>query len=280
MTTPTVNEVLDKLQQLPTISAVVQEVIASFDDPNLDAAKLARNIGQDQGLVTKVLRVSNSAFYGLPRQVGSIQEAVVVLGFANVRTLVIAAGLVGAFPAAQENSAFDRKQFWRDSARTALCARLLAKRLKQNQEIAFTAGLLSGIGQIVLDVCLPREFGQVLQQAADGSTLIEAERALLGFDHATIGAEVAKRWNFPAAIQHAIRFHYAPVQEPFEPISAVVSVAARLVQGLDSGTAPDELPQRLPEPVAQRLGLERDAIEACLAALDEMSAAAGMLTEP
>ena len=222
--------------------------------------------------------MSNSAFYGLPRQVGSIQEAVVVLGFANVRTLVIAAGLVGAFPAAQKNSGFDRKKFWRDSARIALCARLLARRLKQNQEIAFTAGLLSGIGQIVLDVCLPREFGQVLQQAG-GNSLIAAEQELLGFDHATIGAEVAKRWNFPAAIQHAIRFHHDPVQEPFEPISAVVSVAALLVQGLDSGAAPDELLQHLPETVTQRLGLERDAIEACVEAMDEIDAAAGMLTE-
>jgi len=272
------NEVLDTLQQLPTISAVVQKVIASFDDPNLDAHTLARKIAQDQGLVTKVLRVANSAFYGLPRQVGSIQEAVVVLGFANVRTLVIAAGLVGAFPAARESALFDRKKFWHDSARIALCARLLAKQLKQNQEIAFTAGLLSGVGQIVLDVCLPKEFGRVLQQAGAGS-LIEVEQTLLGFDHATIGAEVAKRWNFPAAIQHAIRFHYAPVQEPFEPISAIVSVAAQLVQGLDSGAAPDELPQHLPETVTNRLGLDWDAIMTCLEALDEMSAAAGMLTE-
>jgi HD-like signal output (HDOD) protein len=278
MTTPTMNEVLDKLQQLPTISAVVQEVIASFDDPDLDAHTLARKIGQDQGLVTKVLRVANSAFYGLPRQVGSIQEAVVVLGFANVRTLVIAAGLVGAFPAGQESTLFDRKQFWRDSARIALCARLLAKRLKQNQEIAFTAGLLSGIGQIVLDVVVPKEFEQALQQAG-ADNLIAAEQALLGFDHAVIGAEVAKRWNFPAAIQHAIRFHYAPLQEPFEPVSAVVSVAAQLVQVLDSGAAPDELPQHLSETVMRRLGLDQAAIKACLEALDEMSAAVSMLTE-
>ncbi|MEK7811142.1 MAG: HDOD domain-containing protein, partial [Pseudomonadota bacterium] len=91
-------ELIARLHQLPSLPVVVQEVIASFKDPGLDTPSLVEKISLDQGLSAKLLRVSNSSFYGLPRRIGSVQDAVVVLGFDVVRSLVLSAGISKIFP--------------------------------------------------------------------------------------------------------------------------------------------------------------------------------------
>ena len=273
------DEVLDMLHKLPAMPVVVQEVISSFDDPGLDVATLARKISQDQIVAAKVLRVANSAFYGLSRQVGSIQEAVVILGFGSVRTLTIAAGLVNGF-SPDNDELFDRKKFWQYSIRVAVCSKTMAKTLGQNQEIAFTAALLHDIGQMVLALCLPGPYGRVLdRQAQFGGELAEIEQAELKFDHATLGAEVAKRWNFPAMIQHAICYHHAPDQEPSEPITDIVHVADFLDSAFHAGKSEEEILRAFPEAARSRLGLEWSKIKECLPELELLSVGAGALLE-
>ena len=192
------HEILDNLHQLPAIPAVVQELIQNFDNPALDSQHLAQKISQDQALVAKVLRVANSAFYGLPRQVGSTQEAVVVLGFSTVRSLVLSAGFIDAFSASTPTACVDREHYWQRSLVIATYARAVAKCLRQDSEMAFSAGLLHDIGIMVLDVCAHERFAVVWKNAqGDGDELIQAERAAFGFDHAELGAEVARRWKFP-----------------------------------------------------------------------------------
>lgn len=118
MPTITSDQVIAKLHQLPAMPAVVQEVIASFTNDKLDSAVLADRIAQDQGLSAKVLRVSNSSFYGLPRKIGSIQDAVMVLGFNSVRSLALSAGFVHVFPPVP-GSPFNRQAYWKHSFRVA-----------------------------------------------------------------------------------------------------------------------------------------------------------------
>lgn len=270
-------EILDNLHQLPSIPAVVQELISSFDNPELDSQHLAQKIGQDQALAAKVLRVANSAFYGLPRQVGSIQEAVVVLGFSTVRSLVLSAGIIDTFPDGDAASA-DRKQHWQHSLATATYARAMARCLHQDSEIAFSAGLLHDIGIMVLDVCDHERFA-ALRQATDAGEdgLIEAERATLGFDHAELGAEVARRWKFPPAIEEAIRCHYQAVHQPFQMLTGIVQVAATLARFSAEGVAADEWFERLPPPLCEALQLERERLEKCLPQPEQVEAAKNLM---
>ena len=267
------NEILNNLHQLPAIPAVVQELISNFDNPELDSQHLAAKIGQDQAITARVLRVANSSFYGLPRQVGSIQEAVVVLGFNTVRSLVLSAGIIGAFSSAGPGGV-DRKQHWQRSLDTATYARAVAKCLRQDSETAFSAGLLHDIGIMVLDVCDHERFAALWQGTQAGENgLIEAERATLGFDHAELGAEVARRWKFPPAIEEAIRCHYQPECQPFRKLTGIVQVAAILARLGEEEVPADEWFARIPQALCNALQLDRERLEKCLPQPEQVEAA-------
>ncbi len=271
-----IENVLTRLHQLPMMPTVVQEVIASFGEPGLDVPTLAAKIAADGGLAAKILRVANSAFYGLQHQVGSIHEAVVLLGFSSVRSLVVAAALQNVFPKTEQH-AFDRKAFWQRSVKTAAYARAIAKRLRQDQEMAFIAGLLRDVGVLVLDTYLHEQFADVLARVtATGADLVETEQAVLGFDHAMIGAAVASRWKFPQALQDAIRYGQSSEHEPFAPLTDIVFVAGSLVRASDGGGAEEN---GIPEAVLTRLGLSREAIEACLSKLEQLEAGTDLFAE-
>lgn len=227
----TLDEALSQLHQLPAIPAVVQEVVTSFSAANVDIDELVRKIGRDQALTARVLRVANSSFYGFPRKIASLHDAVVVMGLAGVRSLVLSAGFVQAFGKG-EGGALDRAEYWKRSFRVATYAKAVAKCLKQPPEVAFTAGMLHDIGQLVLDTCLQEQYALVVAQAAaEGGDLIATEEAAWGFHHGTLGAEVARRWNFPTEIEHAIRDCHGQALGALEPISAVVCMAIRLERG-------------------------------------------------
>lgn len=279
MEAASVAQVLDKLGQLPVMPAVVQDVINSFDDPNLDVKDLAEKISHDQGLSSKVLRVANSSFYGLSRQVATIHDAVVVLGFGSIRSLVMAASFVHAFPHASPGL-FDRKQFWHHSLCVAACARVLARCCRQNTEVAFTAGLLHDVGLLVLDDCLHDSFNAVLKRLGkDGGNLYALEREMLGFDHAQIGAEMAKRWNFPASIQQVIQSYHLAGGETGEPMTCMVHLADLLAQALDQGTGEDEIVARVTPQLCVKLGLRVEKLSTCLPEIEQAVAGANLLLE-
>ncbi len=259
-------EILDKLHQLPSLPVIVQELLASFGDPDLDTVVLANKIEHDQGLSAKVLRVANSSFYGLSRRVGSVQDALVVLGFECVRSMAISASMVNAYPASAE-SQFNRQAYWQRSFRVAAIAKALAREFRMGHELAFTAGMFFEIGELVLDLCIPQQFSALLRQQADtGLSLKEIERTELGFDHAYIGAEIIQLWKFPPEIEQVVRCWSQP--EPgAEPLVGIVLVAALLETGL-SGEA---LMMSLPEHLRARMDWAR--IEACSPSAEQLQAA-------
>lgn len=273
---PSVDEVLARLHQLPMLSVVVQEVIASFKDDHLDRFSLACKISQDQGLSAKVLRVANSPFYGLSRKVGSVQDAVLVMGFDAIRSLALSAGIVLAFPCSPDNR-FDRRAFWLRSFRVACYTQALAKHMNQDpQQDAFTIGMFHDIGQLVLDVCMPEQFAAMLaQQETSGLNLIEIEQSELGFDHALIGAEMARHWNFPQKIEHAIRYWRMPEHEPFEISTGMVHVAVLLEEGLRG----EALINRLSKTLCDRLQLSWGRIEAGMPEQEQLDTVANMILE-
>lgn len=266
-------EIIARLHQLPSLPLAVQAVIASFSDPDLDTASLARKIAQDIGLSAKVLRVANSSFYGLQRKVGSIQDGIVVLGIDAIRSLVLSAGVIQSFPPLP-GSEFDRNAYWRRSFRMAGYARALADCLRQGQQMAFTAGMFHDIGQLVLDVCMPEQFSVILeQQKNSGQSLIEIEQSGLGFDHAMIGAELASRWDFPPEIEHAIRYWRTPENEPFEPVTGIVHLAALIEGGLEG----EALTGQLPDTLRERLNINWERIGACLPGRGQLDAVSGLM---
>lgn len=267
--------ILDKLHQLPAMPLVVREVMSSFRNANVGSAIMARKIELDQGLSARVLRVANSSFYGLSREVGSIQDAVTVLGFDTVRSLVVSAGFTRAFPA-NGDELFDRHAYWMRSFKVASYTEALAQCLGGMRQLSFTSGLFYDVGQLVLSICIPEKFADILaQQKATGLNLIKVEQAVLGFDHSEIGAEMAKRWNFPPEIEHAINFWRIPEHEPFEPLSGMVYVAVLLERGLKGDALIDNLSQKLRD----RLRISWERIEPGMPQPDQLDAVAKLMLE-
>ncbi|WP_310384204.1 HDOD domain-containing protein [Roseateles sp.] len=278
MNTLTMDLVLSKVNALPSLPALVLELLASIDQEDSNADALADKLSQDQALTAKTLRLANSSFYGMPHQVTSMQQSIAILGFRTIRSLATTAALIGAFPSAA-GAGFDMGGFWRHAYATALFARELAPTLQVNPEQAYTAGLLHDIGLLVLVTQFTDHFAAVLafQSQADQTPLLEAERATLGLDHARIGHALTSHWKFPEALQHAVTDHHQPAA-PDEPalislVRCAVALAVAISPAMDAA-------QPVPTEVlgiCQAIGLDPAASEALVAKVKHHYEAASLL---
>jgi HD-like signal output (HDOD) protein len=260
-------ELLAKLHQLPTLPLVLQELIASLSRPDLNITSLVLKIEHDQGLSAKVLRMANSSFYGLPREVGSIHDAVTVLGFDTIRSLVLSTGMMKEFPVSP-GSLFDRKVYWQRCYRVATIAKALAKNVPNGQPLAFIAGQFCEIGQIILDICIPQVFsGIILQQTKSELSLIEIERAELGFDHYEIGAEIICLWNFPLEIEQLVRRWSTPELLAASDSLPCLVHAADLIE---SGFVGEELMSKISATWCSQLQLTWEQIELSLPSFEKL----------
>ena len=272
---PDMHVVFDNVKQLPSIPIVVQQLISNLSDPDLNMESLSRQINLDQSLSASVLKIANSAYYGARRKVASVQDAAMILGINTVRSVAVMAGLISAFP---ESSAIDREQFWRDNIKAAICAKAIADYIGEDTGIAYTVGALHSIGIMVMDVSLKDKFSDIVRTSQQsGTDLLECERNVLGFDHSMVGAELARRWNFPYVIQHAIRYYHQPDHEPFEVMTGIVYLAHQLIkEDLSAGPAGD-IVDYIPEVLQQRLNLDSFDFWTCLPSDDELNAQVDML---
>jgi putative nucleotidyltransferase with HDIG domain len=253
-----VGEVLDGVQKLPSLPSLVLEILESFENERMDVSTLARKIANDQALVARVMRVANSAFFGLSGQIGTIFEAISVLGFNNLRGLVTAAAIINSAP--KNLGQFDQVAFWRHGICTAACAKALARRTGLNPEIAFTAGVLHDIGKLVIVMQFPALAADFNLAASDAESL-SAERELLGFDHAALGGALAKRWNFPATLHEAISLHHTPLEECGRGgLADVIYVANVFAHALENGKIREEKFESLAVEMRARLMLEQGAL--------------------
>ncbi|WIM05634.1 MAG: HDOD domain-containing protein [Candidatus Nitricoxidivorans perseverans] len=266
--------ILDGLGRLPVLPVVVQEVIRSLGDPDVDALALGHRIGKDPVLGARLLRVANSAFYGLSRQVATPHDAIMVMGLGQVRALVLASGLAHALPTHAHGP--DRRKHWQRSFRVATSAQALARRSHGAAEPAFTAGMLHNIGELVLDACLPEAYAAARKASlSQGIPLRQAERAALGFDHTEAGAEVARHWKLPDAIEHAIRHCHDPEAAASDGVSACVAMACLLDDHAAAGG--EGLPPDLPGALRSALPLDDATLAACIPDAAEADAAASLL---
>jgi len=220
-----------RLTELPSLPVLLTEALQQLND-NQNTTILADKIGQDPPLVARILRIANSSFYGMPREIGSMREAIVLLGINRVRDMLIGVCFSKMLPVRHKD--FDYTFFWQHSMAVADCTRQLANYSGISPEFAFTAGLLHDIGRLIIVVLFPEAFSSILNEGK--KHLAEAERRILGFDHMEIGGKAAGHWNFPVAIQEAIELHeIPPVQDSAKSLTLLVYVANLLVCEMQQG---------------------------------------------
>ncbi len=262
------DQVLARLRQLPSLPSAVSGVLASFANEDMDVEVIAAQISRDQGLTARVLRVANSSFYGLQTRVGTINEAVVVLGFRAVRSMVLAVGMNGAFRVDQ-CAGFDAGGYLRHGVGVALASRRLARGFGQHADLAFTGGLLHDIGMLVLASAFPKQYGEVLaQRRRDDRFLIEVEREILGIDHAEVGGMLAQTWHFPVSLFEAVAHHHDPAAAPAGSLANVVHVADATAHALGLSRAADEMVMPVAEGAWASFGGDAGAYGEALAKIE------------
>lgn len=230
------------ISALPSIPAIVIDLLQSIDDPNASTEQLAHKIAVDQALVARLLRIANSSFYGLQRKVSSVQDAVFVLGMGNIRNLALAAALSSSFSAHAEASGINLAAFWRHGVATAQCAKGLAGRMNCSGDRAFAAGLLHDLGRLVLASGFPKHYVEVARvRTLRDCPMREAELEVIGLDHAAIGRQLAERWGFPVALCEAVGGHHDPSQLHSGTLAAVVHLADAIAHALDVSGEETEL---------------------------------------
>jgi len=206
---PDVREAIANVRNLPTLPTLLGQILVTALDPDSSALDLGRYIAADQSLSATLLKVVNSAYYGFYRQITSVTTAIVILGFNEVRNLVLTASAFRAFP--KGGTSYERVQLWRHSLAAAIATERTAKLLALDVEGTFVSGLLHDIGKVALDTLYPEIFREAVQKSHDEAVpLAEAEAFYFDLDHAEIGGLLAEHWNMPAPIVDAVRNHHDP----------------------------------------------------------------------
>ncbi len=252
---------------LPALPQAVLQALALLRSETASDGDCAERIALDTAMTARTLRLANSAFYGVSGRVATIRDAVLLLGRRSLGTLLATAAVadtLGRSEVASGPGATDAMgRFWRHALASALAAQALARRRAPDQDVAFTSGLLHDIGRLVLRAHHADALRAVSAAAAleDADTL-PFERALLGVDHAEVGAMVARHWRFPSAVVEAIAVHHAP--SPATPadgpvtLADIVHVADAIAHALDLEGDPDEAVPALGSAAWRRVGLSAD----------------------
>ena len=267
----TLDELLCNPKALPTAPKVLAELIHSFDDPHVPTAHIARTISADPVLSAKLLRLANSAYYHASRSVATVDDAVRMLGFVTVRTLVISSALVNGFRHPPPD--LDLPRFWRYSLNTACAARWIANQSGEDAELAFTIGLMHAIGLVIMHAGMPTEAHKLDDVAGPyqpGRIPFEVES--LGFSFYEVSAGLAQRWKFPAIFTKTILDIPAPLHMAPGRLAAVIHLAVWRAQLAEAREAPDDVAGEVPLAVAALLGLEPGKLLETMPALTELSA--------
>ncbi len=258
------------ISHIATLPEVTMKIIALVEDPTSTAQDLHNIIANDPALCSRILKVVNSAFYGLPRQIGSINRAVVLLGLNAVKNIAIAASLAKLFKGGEVSAKFNAKELWTHSIASATCCKLIADELKLGlPDEAFLAGLIHDIGTMVALQSDRAKLVQVYDKltfSADGvpqQELRELERSVMGADHEDLGRALCEMWKFPKSFTYVAGHHHDPTELPenSRTLTWVVYVADRITADLKLGYRSDIRDTTISGAARDALGLSLESIE-------------------
>jgi len=270
-----IEKALAKIGDIATLPEVTLKIIKVVEDPNSTARDLHAIIKNDPALSAKILKVVNSAFYGLPGQISSVDRAIVLLGLRAVKNIAIAASVTRLFKSIPSIKGFNPRDLWKHSLAVAVAARLICRfRDKAHAEEAFLAGLIHDLGVIVALQAFSDRFNEVVQKAAAGKIWCEAEIEVFGVDHQALGLALAAKWKFPLSLRAPIGYHHCPerVSEEHRWLTYVVHVADLIACQDGYGFAPspyETLEDALTQDALAVIGLAPNQVQDVRAELED-----------
>jgi HD-like signal output (HDOD) protein len=238
--------------KLPVMSEVALALIRTLNDPNATTTQVESIIAKDPALTANLLRLANSAQFGLSRQVLSLDHAVQLMGLSRVRALAVSTSITTVFP---KVAGLDRTVFWKFSMACAGYAHWLAGGAGLEPQLAWLSGMMLRLGEIIIGQKSPETLVEIEALPNPAEARWEREQRLLGFNEGQVTAVLARHWNFPEAFINGLQGAGDPMATPpFDPLAGVLHLAALLADSAAPG--PDAV-MDLPLPVVAALGLDR-----------------------
>lgn len=255
---------------MPAFPQSVQKILELTRDINCSLKDLVQVIDKDPVVTVKLLQVVNSAYYSLPKQITSINHAVVYLGFNTIKNLSLKIAAIGMLPT-HNAAGFDGQQYLLHSLTTASIAKQLAPRVVDANPVdCFIAGLLHDYGKVVLAQFMPAEFRTALELSQGSKISLHLTlREVIGIDHAVVGAMLVEKWRFAPNLVETIRHQYGADLKDTDMIACVFA-ANQISKKLEFGFAGNPWVEELPPTIAQRLGGTLDEVIVSLGDLAPM----------
>jgi HD-like signal output (HDOD) protein len=220
-------QLVSQMDCLPSIPTLYSRIVQKLQDPEVGVDEVAEIVAQDLGMTATILKVVNSAFFGLGQRISSPHEAVAYLGLQTVKSLVLCMGALSKFEEVSLGG-FSLETLWSHSLATAGAAKRIVEIESQDRKLideAFVAGMLHDIGKLLLAATLPKEFGEILQRAdSEKLSLVEVETEAFGANHAEVGAYLMGLWGLPGPVVEAIGYHHAPAKAGVQSFSCLTAV--------------------------------------------------------
>jgi putative nucleotidyltransferase with HDIG domain len=270
------NERIDEyIRNMPSLPTTVAKVLEVCNNPQTSPADLNHVISLDPVLVGRVLKLINSAYYGLGQQVTNLVRAIIMLGINTVKNLALSTAVMGNLSSKKDLQGLNMEGFWRHSLCVGVAAKILAKRrgvdAKQMEEY-FTAGLLHDIGKIPLNAVLSKEYMLTVSVAdRERISLFRAEEKNLGMTHNAAGALIVKAWRLEGAVGEVIIHHhnYLDYTGPHQDILLSIVAANRFASIMEIGFSGDRYPEKTGDLVWETLGVSRDVFDGIEATVNE-----------
>ncbi len=260
-----IRKALREVKNLPTLPGIVTKLTQMAENPDTTTEQMGKVIGKDHILAAKLLKLVNSAFYGFPQRVSSINSAIILLGFNVIKSLIISASI---FELMEDQDV----ELWEHSLGCAVVCSVLAKRLGvSDPEEVSTAGLIHDLGKVAIKMELPQEYAQIsVLVESRGISRREAEQEVLGLDHAEVGGWLAKSWNLPGKLVEPISCHHQPGQAENERLSAaIIHFSDIVIRGLGYGHGQDVWVPALRPEAWELLKLKPEDIDELLVEVEE-----------
>jgi putative nucleotidyltransferase with HDIG domain len=257
------NKIVSAIKSFPGMPGTAVKLLGLIDDPGMRVSQIEEILRHDAGLTANVLRLANSAYFGIPSKVGSIRQAVILLGLKRLIQMVIAACVSAIMDKSVPGYDLPPGELWRHSIAASVAAEGLVKVLKvEAAEEIFTAALLHDVGKLVLGDFVKDEFKQIDTAVSQGISFEMAEKIVLGTTHADVGARILTKWLLPSEIVNAVQFHHAPeASEQPSNMLDIVHVANFISMMIGIGIGRDGLQHEPSAEVTERLGLEPEHLE-------------------
>ena len=257
------NLILDDVKSFPSMPAAALKLLALLKDDDASSAQIEQVLRYEPGLTANILKLTNSAYFGLPTQVGSIRQAILLLGWKKLIQIVLTSCVSAIIDKPVQGYDLPAGDLWRHSIAVSVATEALIKLLKLSvPDEVFTAALLHDVGKMVLGRYVEAEILHMDEEAMQGLSFEQVERSMFGIDHAEIGAKILRRWSFPTGMINIVRWHHEPDNAPKPDIAIdVVHTADVLCLMAGIGMGREGLQYQPSEMASKRLGLTQKHIE-------------------